>query len=103
MSKIIKNKSKPATINFSFDADKSVVLDKRNEQLELSDIKVGDSVECISQLKYLIFSKDTCFVNWEICTTKVYKKVSKVPKFGFIEDPNDHSTKENDLEDITFF
>jgi len=63
-------------------------------------IAKGIIVECISQLKYLVFTKDSCFINWEMCTART--KVNRVRKFGFIEDPEDNSDSEID-ENITFF
>ena len=41
-------------------------------------------------MKYLVFLKDSCFITWEICTAKLFKKINHVPKFGFIEDPEDN-------------
>ena len=92
------------TLNFTFNKELSLV-DKKNEKVEISEIKKGNTVECIAQMKYLIFSKDSCFVTWEICTAKLFKKILRVPKFGFIEDINDKSEEIDDdpEEIITFF
>ena len=57
-------------------------------------------------MKYIVFTKDSCFVNWEICTAKLHKKIERVPKFGFIEDPTDTNNSENESEEeniTTFF
>ena len=51
-------------------------------------------------MKYVVFSIDTCFVNWEICTAKIYKKLLRVPKYGFIEDPDDRTLEKSDDEEI---
>ena len=83
-----KTAENKCTINFSFKS--GTVLDKNNEEIDFKEIKKGMYLECISQMKYIIFSKDIAFVNWEICTVKVHKPRSvKVPNYGFIEDPTD--------------
>ena len=90
-----KTSDNRCTINFSFNKN-NVILDKRNEPLDFDEIKKDTLVECIAQMKYLIFSKDSAFVNWEICTAKVYKKLLRVPKNGFIEDPDDRILEDSD-------
>jgi hypothetical protein len=92
------------TVNFVFDKTKSQVIDKKNEELNVSELVKGVTLECIAQLKYLVFTKDTCFINWEIRTSKLHKKLIRVPKFGFVEDPEEHSDEESsDEENVTFF
>jgi hypothetical protein len=99
-----KTSENKCTINFVFDTSKSQLINKKNELLDTSEIVKGTVLECISQMKYIVFTKDTCFVNWEICTAKVHKKITKVPKFGFIEDTTDLSDNESsDEETFTFF
>ena len=96
--------SQPNTMKFIFDKVKSEVINKRNEKVELSEIIKGVTLECISQLKFIVFTKDTCFLQWEICTAKVHKKIARVPRFGFVDDPDDESeTEESDEEIVTFF
>ena len=34
---------------------------------------------------------------WELCNVKLYKKVNRVPKFGFIEDSSEN-VQDSDLE-----
>jgi len=82
--------------------DKGEIIDKHNEKLEISELVKGSILECISQLKYIVFTKDTCFLHWEICTAKLHKKTVRVPHFGFIEDPDDQSDDEIP-ETFTFF
>jgi hypothetical protein len=67
----------------------STFLDRKNNEIELSEINPGDLLEPISKMKYIVFSKDSCFVNWEIQTCKVHQTISKVKPFGFVEDPDD--------------
>ena len=98
-----KTSDNRCTINFVFDKLKSQIIDKKNDSLEITELVKGVTLECISQMKYIVFTKDTCFVNWEICTSKLHKKIIKVPKFGFIEDPIDNSDNESDEEIFTFF
>jgi len=88
-----KTSENKCTINFSFGLKKgemvSSVVNKKNEDIPFTELKKGLTVECISKMKYIIFSKDSAFVNWEISTAKLYKKTQKVPKYGFVEDPDD--------------
>ena len=70
--------------------------------------KENDVMECISQMKYIIFSKETCFAVWELCNIKKIKtKIDRVPQFGFIENPEDDNSQESEddnlPEDISFF
>ena len=83
-----KTSDNNCTVNFNFKSGS--VLDKNNEEIDFTEIKKGMHLECISQMKYIIFSKDIAFVNWEICTVKVHKpRGKKVTGNGFIEDPMD--------------
>jgi len=78
---------------------------KKDEEVSKSEINKGDILECIAQLKYLVFTKDTCFINWEMYTAKIHKKITRVSNFGFVDDPNDNSDNEclDEEEIITFF
>jgi hypothetical protein len=67
----------------------SKFYDSKNREISLEDIKKGMYTESICQLKYLMFSKDTSFVVWELLSSKNYKKVNKVKQYGFIDDPDD--------------
>jgi hypothetical protein len=83
---------------------KSELINKREETVDTSEIVKGVIVESICHLKYLIFTKDSCFLHWEICTSKVHKKIQRVPLFGFIEDLDDHSDNDELSDDfITFW
>lgn len=97
-----KTDTEPENIKFVFDKSKSELIDKKNEEIGSELLVKGVTLECISQLKYLVFTKDTCFVNWEICTAKLHKKVVKVQNFGFVEDPDDESDSDEE-ETFTFF
>jgi hypothetical protein len=105
-----KDSDSQCTMNFSLKKDKGklecVLMDNKKNELDLIDFKKDSSVECITQLKYIIFSKDTCFTIWELCNIKLYKKVKRVPKFGFIDDSSDVNNQESisDIEeDYSFF
>lgn len=106
-----KNTESNCTVNFSFKKSKnqmeSSFYDKKGETLELSELKVGTLLEPIVEFKYLLFSKDSVCSIWEIHTAKVYTFLHKVPKFGFIEDPDDKQNDENsdneELDIKTFF
>jgi hypothetical protein len=81
----------------------SKFYNSRNKELGIEDLKSGINTECICQLKYLMFSKDTSYVVWELITSKSYKKVNKVKQYGFIEDPEDYfdiDQQEDELEEI---
>ena len=73
----------------------------------IPEFKEGDIIECISQMKYVVFSKDTCFTVWELCNVKKRTIRIKVPPFGFIENPEDDNSPESEddnlPEDYSFF
>ena len=103
-----KTSENKCTLHFDFKIRKSElktnIIDKKNNTLEVSDLKVDDTLECISQLKYIVFSKDTCFISWELLTVKVSTQKAKVKPFGFIEDPCDNEEIDSDEENlVTFF
>jgi hypothetical protein len=79
---------------------KSLFLDKKDNEIDFSQFKKNEIVECIAQLKYIFFSKDTCFPAWELVSAKLHKKLQKVPKFGFVDDPDDVQKCESDDEEI---
>jgi len=85
------------TVNFTKSSTTEFI---DNQENVISELTEGTILETIAQLKCLVFTKDTCFVNWEIQTGKVHKKVLRVPKFGFIEDGSD---SESDDEILSFF
>jgi len=97
------NKCNVDTVKFSVNKSSEIVY--KNEKLDITELKKESLLESISKMKYLIFSKDTCFVSWEMCTSKYYKKTNKIPKFGFIEDPDDQAIMDSDSEDesLSFF
>jgi hypothetical protein len=78
------------------------LIDKKNNELELSDYKNNSTVECICRLKYVVFSKDKCVPVWEMVIMKLILKVNRVPKNAFIEEEENNS--ENDaIEEYSFF
>jgi hypothetical protein len=77
---------------------KSILVDNRDNEIDISDFKENMKMENVSQLKYIYFSKDTCFTVWEIISAKLYKQIEKVQAFGFIDDPSDITTEESDDE-----
>ena len=97
-----KESIKENKLKFTFDTSKSHLINKKDDAVDTSEIIPGVIVECICLLKYLIFTKDSCFLHWEIETAKLHKKIQRVPLFGFIED-NDSDDELSDEENITFF
>jgi hypothetical protein len=100
-----------STLNFNFNIKKdeflTELINSKNEQIEFTDLKKGSTVEVIAQMKYVVFSKDSSFITWEISCAKLHKRVNRVPKFGFIEDPEDCSqiveSEDEEIEIHTFF
>ena len=83
------------------------LIDKNNNSIDLDCFVVNNFAECISQLKYIIFSKDTCYITWEILVAKLYtpRKI-KVKKYGFIPDVDDkviHSDSDEESILSSFF
>ena len=79
---------------------KTLFLDRKDNELPFSHFKKGEVVECIAQCKYIFFSKDTCFSAWELISSKIHKKIQRVPKYGFVDDPDDKCIQvESDDED----
>ena len=83
-------------------------MDKKCNEIDFSQFNKNETVECIAQLKYIFFSKDTCFPAWELISLKLHRKIQKVPKFGFIDDPDDkvvniESDDESEIGEINFF
>ena len=72
------NKCNVDTIKFSVNKSSEIIY--KNEKLDITELKKESLLEAISKMKYLIFSKDTCFISWEMCTSKYYKKTNKIPK-----------------------
>ena len=92
-----KSSENNCTLNFKI--KENTLIDKKNENISTSEIKKGNTLECIAQMKYLVFSKDSCFVTWEICSAKLFKRINHVGKFGFIDDPDDKPKCDSDDED----
>jgi len=105
MYKPFINESK---INLTFETKKTEILtnfiDSKNETLGYQDIVKGSVVECIAQMKYIVFSKETSFVVWQVDCVKLHKKINRVPRYGFIEDPDDnHTNSDDEVEIYSFF
>jgi hypothetical protein len=87
----------------NFNVKKCELLDKKNNVLDISEYSLSLDVECIVQLKYIVFSKDSSFTYWEIHTAKLHKKINKVKQYGFIE-PEEESESDTEEElSFTFF
>jgi hypothetical protein len=78
-----KSTENQSTINFTLKKD-TTFINRRNNEIDLPDVSPDSEIECISQLKYILFSKDNCFTIWELHSAKVHKKIDKVPANGFI-------------------
>uniref|UniRef100_A0A6C0I8N9 Uncharacterized protein n=1 Tax=viral metagenome TaxID=1070528 RepID=A0A6C0I8N9_9ZZZZ len=85
-----------STLNFTINKN-ILFVDRKNNELELSSLG-NESIECISQLKYIMFSKDSSFTVWEMHSAKVHRKVEKVKSFGFIKDPVETDDSDNEIE-----
>jgi hypothetical protein len=98
----IKNMYKSTPENtVKFVLDKCKLVDKTETEIEVSELVKGNVLECISHLKYIVFTKESCFITWEICTARFHKKIKKAPKFAFIEEENSDSEPEEEI--IHFF
>ena len=104
-----KTSENNCTLNFNFMLKKKELLtlfvNSKNEPIDFTDLKKGSTVECIAQMKYIVFSKDSSFVTWDITCAKLHKRINRVPKFGFVEDPEDQQidSDDEDIEIHTFF
>jgi hypothetical protein len=98
-----KTSENNCTINFSFKQKKNELIteliNRKNDPIKFEDLEMSQTLECIAEMKYIIFSKDTCFVQWEICTAKLHRKMSKVPAYGFVDDPNDRENVPDNSDD----
>jgi hypothetical protein len=92
-----------STVNFAVSTKRSVFFDKKGNEIDYSRFERGEIAECIAQFKYIFYSKDTCFPVWELVSTKLHKRVEKVPDFGFVDDPDDQREVESDDEDLKDF
>jgi len=92
-----KSSETKCTLNFGIKYNrnelKTLFLDRKDNEINCSHFKQNEIVECIAQFKYIFFSKDTCFSTWELVSSKIHKKTQKVPKFGFVDDPDDKTIK----------
>jgi len=95
--------SKP-TINFAIKKSKenvkTIFVDRKGNEIAFSEFQAGETVECIAHFKYIFFSRDTCFSVWELVSAKLHKRIEKVSKYGFVEDPDDFHRVESDDEEI---
>jgi len=92
-----------STVNFAISTKRSLFFDKKGNEIDSSRFERGEISECIAQFKYIFYSKDTCFPVWELVSTKLHKRVEKVPDFGFVDDPEDQREVESDDEDLKDF
>jgi hypothetical protein len=94
-----ERKETSTRIKVNINKKETSLIDKKNNELELSEYKNNSTVECICRLKYIIFSKDKCVPVWEIVVMKLIVKVNRVPKNAFIEDNSDNDS----IEEYSFF
>jgi len=94
-----ERKETSTRIKVNINKKETSLIDKKNNELELSDYKNNSTVECICRLKYIVFSKDKCVPVWEIVVMKLIVKVNRVPKNAFIEDNSDNDS----IEEYSFF
>jgi len=94
-----ERKETSTRIKVNINKKETSLVDKKNNELELSDYKNNSTVECICRLKYIVFSKDKCVPVWEIVVMKLIVKVNRVPKNAFIEDNSDNDS----IEEYSFF
>jgi hypothetical protein len=98
-----KSTEKESTMNFSIKKDVTFI-DHRKNDIDISEIKINQEIESISQLKYIMFSKDNCFTVWELQSAKIRKTVDKVKEYGFIKvEESDSEDEETISEIINFF
>jgi hypothetical protein len=98
-----KSTEKESTMNFSIKKDVTFI-DHRKNDIDISEIKINQEVESISQLKYIMFSKDNCFTVWELQSGKIRKTIDKVKEYGFIKlEESDSEDEETISEIINFF
>jgi len=88
-------------IKVNINKKETILIDKKNNELELSDYKNNSTVECICRLKYIIFSKDKCVPVWEMVVMKLIPKVNRVPKNAFIEE--EYNSDNDAIEEYSFF
>ena len=91
-------KNAESNVSIDININKSKFYDSKNREILLDDITNNLNSECICYLKYLVFSKDTAFLVWDLLSCKVYKKTNRVKQYGFIEDPEDFT--QEDTEDL---
>jgi hypothetical protein len=93
-------KNADSNVSINININKSKFYDSKNREILLEDININNNSECICYLKYLVFSKDTAFLVWDLLSCKVYKKRNRVKQYGFIEDPDDFTQEESDDLDL---
>jgi hypothetical protein len=104
-----KTSENRCTVNLSFKTKKNELvtelIDRRGNEIDFEELQENQILECIAEMKYIIFSKDTCFVQWEISTAKLHRQVQKVARYGFIDDPSETEIEEpeEELEIHSFF
>ncbi len=103
-----KTSENNCTVGMSFKYKKGELItqfiDRKQNEINLDELNIDDTLECIAEMKYIIFSKDTCFVQWEVSTAKLHKKIQKVERYGFIDIPEEQvENSDDELEIHSFF
>ena len=95
------------TVTIAFKTKKNEIttelVDHKLNDITFDEITENSILESIAEMKYIIFSKDTCFVQWELVTSKLHRKIKKVERYGFIETPDDHPQESDDEIEIHSF
>ena len=74
-------------------------FDKRGKEVDCQEFRTGWFAVPILKLKYLIFTKDTCQVIWELQTTKIYRPKKPSLGYSFKEGLGRQGGDGNDSED----
>jgi hypothetical protein len=100
-------KTTEAGVTMSFKTPHTEYYDSKNNKIDSSEFVANLETDPICQLKYLLFSKDTCFTLWELVSCKLYKTFKRVKQNAFVEDPYDvildYDTDDEKIETSSFF
>jgi len=78
----------------SFD-ETNKLTDHKGNPLDYSLLEPNDYMECIVKIKFLVFSRESSYLIWELCKMKkCQKRIQRVKKYGFIEDPSTEDVPE---------
>lgn len=98
-----KDTSSNCTVQFKVKIKELVLTKTRNKEALLSEFKKDSLVECLGRMKYLLFTKDTYHVIWELMGMKLDSRIKRVQKYGFVEDSTESDSNEEIIQDYSFF